>query len=156
MIWLQSFKMIHIGKITNVCGLIDLFALAFSSLAFFQQSLVPGQRDRGCFLLNLNPLRTSTVCALHATPLILPLKPVLFVSLNHTLRTLIISNEYPVLLCLLSVMFIAGVRGSHLKSVGRKRSRAMNLASVMNRFLFYDRDQKVYAVFNHIIIGNKG
>lgn len=58
-------------------------------------------------------------------------------------------------LCSLSVMFIAGVRGSHLKSAGRKRSNTMNLVSVTNRFLFYERDQEVYAVFNHIIIGNK-
>lgn len=59
-------------------------------------------------------------------------------------------------LCLSSMMFIAGVRGSHLKSAGHKGSTTTNLASVMNRFLFYERDQEEYAVFNHIIIGNKG
>lgn len=54
------------------------------------------------------------------------------------------------------MLFIAGVRGSRLKSESHKRSNTMNLASVTNRLLFYDRDQEVYAVFNHIVIGNKG
>lgn len=47
-------------------------------------------------------------------------------------------------------------RGKSFEVLGRKCSNTLNLAPVTSRFLFYERDQEVYAVFNHIIIGNKG